>query len=171
MNQSYKFVVVIAVVLSAMANGYGQSLGDVARAQRQKQAKDTHASRKILTNEDLPDRPDEPASTSVQGDERACGQAPRPSNDEHAAEHWKSVIQAQKSTIASLQSQINRVNSSIHFVDATRYNNGVQHNQRQAQKQDDVERMQQQLEEQKKQLEEMQESARRAGLGSSVYEP
>jgi hypothetical protein len=31
--------------------------------------------------------------------------------------------------------------------------------------------MQQQLEQQKKQLENMQESARKAGLGSSVYEP
>jgi hypothetical protein len=34
-----------------------------------------------------------------------------------------------------------------------------------------VQRMQQQLDEQKQQLEDMQESARKAGLGSSVYEP
>jgi uncharacterized coiled-coil protein SlyX len=47
----------------------------------------------------------------------------------------------------------------------------VQYNQRQVQKQDEVQRMQKQLDEQKKKLEEMQESARKAGLGSSVYEP
>ena len=47
----------------------------------------------------------------------------------------------------------------------------MQWNERQIKKQDDVQRMQQQLDQQKKQLENMQESARKAGLGSSVYEP
>jgi len=47
----------------------------------------------------------------------------------------------------------------------------VQYNERQIQKQDEVKRMQTQLDDQKKQLEDMQESARKAGLGSSVYEP
>jgi predicted RNase H-like nuclease (RuvC/YqgF family) len=170
MNQSYKFVAMIAIVLSATVSGYGQSLGDVARTQRQKQSSDQNASHKVITNEDLPENADEATSTSVSDQHGFAPEVPA-SNDEHAAKEWKARIQAQKSTVASLQSQINRVNSSIHFVEATRYNNGVQHNQRQAQKQDDVERMQQQLEEQKKQLEDMQESARKAGLGSSVYEP
>ena len=70
-----------------------------------------------------------------------------------------------------MQGQIDRLNSSVHFVEADRYYNGVQHNQRQIQKQDEVQRMQKQLDEQKKQLEDMQEQARKAGLGSSVYEP
>ena len=71
----------------------------------------------------------------------------------------------------SMQNQIDKLNSSIHFVEANRYYNGVQYNERQAQKQEEVQRMQKQLDEQKKQLEDMQESARKAGLGSSVYEP
>jgi hypothetical protein len=46
----------------------------------------------------------------------------------------------------------------------------VQWNERQKEKQDQVESMKAQLEEQKKQLENMQESARKQGFGSSVYE-
>jgi hypothetical protein len=44
------------VVFFVIAGSYGQSLGDVAREQRQKQAKDAHTERKVLTNEDLPAR-------------------------------------------------------------------------------------------------------------------
>jgi hypothetical protein len=70
-----------------------------------------------------------------------------------------------------LQSQIDQLKSSIHFASGTCVANCVQWNERQVKKQDDVQRMQQQLDQQKKQLENMQESARKAGLGSSVYEP
>jgi hypothetical protein len=170
MRQSQRFVLVTTVVLLTAVSGYGQSLGDVARAQRQKQSKDSHAQHKVLTNEDLPEYSDEGASAPVSSDEHPAT-APPPSNDEHAAAHWKATIQAQKNTVASLQSQVDRLNSSIHFVEADRYYNGVQHNERQVKKQEDVQRIQKQLDEQKKQLEDMQEQARKAGLGSSVYEP
>jgi hypothetical protein len=163
--------VVIGALLLAGVSGYAQSLGDVARAQKQKQANDAHAPPKVLTNEYMPEQPDEAATTTVSSDEHPSTPASPASNDEHAAAHWKAAIQAQKRAVASLQSQIDKLNSSVHFVEANRYYNGVQHNERQVQKQDDVQRMQKQLDEQKKQLEDMQESARKAGLGSSVYEP
>jgi predicted ribosome quality control (RQC) complex YloA/Tae2 family protein len=73
--------------------------------------------------------------------------------------------------VADLQSQIDRLNSSVHFVEANRYRNGVQHNERQVEKQDQVQRMQNQLDQQKKKLEDMQEAARKDGYGNAVYEP
>jgi hypothetical protein len=171
MRQIHRLVTVIGLLLLAEVTGQAQSLGDVARAQKHKQANDAHAPRKVLTNEDMPEPPDEASTTTVSSDEHPSAPAPPASNDEHAAAHWKALIQAQKSRIASLQGQIDRLNSSVHFVEADHYYNGVQHNERQIQKQDEVRRMQKQQDEQKKQLEDMQEQARKAGLGSSVYEP
>ncbi len=171
MRRAYKFFAVIGSILFVVAGSYGQSLGDVARQQRQKQEKDGHTARKVVTNEEIPEHPESVSSGSTSTDEHDSTPAPPASNDTHSGEEWKAKIQGQKSSVASLQSQIDRLNSSIHFVEANHYTNGVQYNQRQVQKQDEVQRMQKQLDEQKKKLEDMQESARRAGLGSSVYDP
>lgn len=177
MRQVQKIVSVVGLVLFIAASCYGQSLGDVAREQRQKQAKDAkdakdaHATRKVLTNEDLPASAEPSSSTSVTSDERDTVPAPRASNDTHAGEQWKAKIEAQRNSVASLQSQIDKLNSSIHFAGGNCVANCVQYNERQVQKQDEAQRMQKTLEDQKKQLEDMQESARKAGLGSSVYEP
>jgi predicted RNase H-like nuclease (RuvC/YqgF family) len=171
MRQAHKIVAVAGVVVFVVVNSYGQSLGDVARAHRQKQAKDAQTTRKVVTNEDIPEHADSVSSTSVSTDEHNTAPGPPASNDTHAGEQWKAKIEAQKSSVASLQNQIDKLNSSIHFVEANRYSNGVQYNERQVQKQDEVQRLQKQLDEQKKRLEDMQESARKAGLGSSVYEP
>jgi len=170
MRQSYKVFSVIGVVLFAIAGSYGQSLGDVAREQRQKQAKDAHATHKVVTNEDIPEQAEPVSTTSVSTDEHDPALAPA-SNDVHAGEQWKAKIEAQKGSVASLQSQIDKLNSSIRFAGPNCVANCVQYNERQIQKQDEVQRMQKQLDERRKQLEEMQESARKAGLGSSVYEP
>jgi predicted RNase H-like nuclease (RuvC/YqgF family) len=169
--QTYKTFAVIGISFMLAAGSYGQSLGDVARQQRQKQAKDGHTARKVVTNEEIPESPESVSSGSTSVDEHDGTPAPPASNDTHSGEEWKAKIQAQKSSVASLQDQIDKLNSSIHFVEANRYRNGVQYNQRQVQKQDEVQRMQKQLDEQKKNLEDMQESARKAGLGSSVYDP
>ena len=171
MYHAHKVVAVAGVVLFVLASSHGQSLGDVARAQRQKQAKDAHTTRKVLTNEDMPEQAEPVSTTSITTNEGETAPKSPASNDTHAGEQWKAKITAQKNSVASLQNQIDKLNSSIHFVEANRYYNGVQYNERQAQKQEEVQRMQKQLDEQKKQLEDMQESARKAGLGSSVYEP
>ena len=136
-----------------------------------KQTKDAHATRKVLTNEDLPAGEESSSTTSVTTDEHETAPGSPASNDTHAGEEWKAKIEAQKSSVTSLQSQIDQLNSSIHFARGNCVANCVQYNERQVKKQDEVQRMQKQLDEQKKQLEDMQESARKAGLGSSVYEP
>ena len=169
MRQMHRTVAYLAgwvFLLSAMS--YGQSLGDVAREQRQKQqAKKDQPAAKVITNEDLPEHsPDEDDADAAQRHEYAAS----PINAK-SAERWKEQIAAQKRSIASLQSQMDKLNSSIHFVEANRYYHGVQHNERQEQKQEQVQRMQEQLDRQKQQLEEMQEAARKQGFGNSVYDP
>jgi hypothetical protein len=87
------------------------------------------------------------------------------------AEEYKSRIQDQKGAIDSLQSQIAELSESIRFAGSNCVANCENWNEHQKQKLDQVESMKSQLEEQKKQLDEMQESARKEGFGSSVYEP
>ena len=165
MRQACKTLAIVGFISFAVAS-HAQSLGDVAREQRQKQAKDARPVHKVVTNEDIPESPEATSTTSVTDEPAAPA-----SNDTHAAEQWKAKLETQRNTIASLQSQIDKLNASIHFAGPNCVANCVQYNERQIHKQDEVERLQKQLEEQKQKLEEMQESARKAGLGSSVYEP
>jgi hypothetical protein len=158
---------------------YGQdasSLGDVARQSRQQkqQSKDAQnktapaKAAKVITNEEIPERPDLTAQTTSDDTPPAAahtGAAKIP------AEQWKSQIQAQKNLVSSLQNQIDKLNDSIHFAPGNCVAGCVQWNERQQQKQQEVERMRAQLEQQKKRLEGMQESARQQGYGSSVYDP
>jgi len=88
-----------------------------------------------------------------------------------SAEQWKAQIRAQKDVVASTQSNIEKVNDSIQFAPGNCVRGCVQWNERQKQKQQEVERARTQLETQKKRLESMQESARKQGYGSSVYNP
>jgi hypothetical protein len=168
--------IVIFALLLAYPACFAQSLGDVAREQRQKQQKNTKPdqTKKVITDEDLPahdseDLIEEDSRTDLAHDESAFDSSAESKLQQ--GERWKAQIQAQKSAIASLQTQIDKLNSSVHYVEANRYYNGVQHNERQLQKQQQVEQLQKQLAEQKQKLEEMQESARRAGFGSAVYDP
>lgn len=156
----------ITILLTVVVGVYGQSLGDVARQQRQKQqAKKGQAAPKVITNEEIPEHPQDPS------DQNQAEEPASPAMGSKPAEHWKSEIQAQKQAVASLQSQIDKLNSTIHFVEANRYRNGVQYNQRQEQKQEQVERMKDQLAQQQKKLEDMQEAARKDGYGNAVYDP
>jgi hypothetical protein len=66
---------------------------------------------------------------------------------------------------------MNLLNDSIQYASGNCVSNCVQWNERQKQKQDQVESMKGQLEEQQKHLEELQDEARKQGYGSSVYDP
>ena len=147
-----------------------QSLGDVARQNREKQkAKTTTASRKIVTNDDLPAGPVANADRPKQEEKKEA--SPLAPAGKLSAAQWKTQILAQKNAVASLQAQIDALNNSIHFVQANLYYNGAQYNEYQVKKQKQVAQMQQQLEEQKQRLAEMQEQARQAGMGNAVYDP
>jgi acetolactate synthase regulatory subunit len=161
-----------ALVLLLICTTYGQSLGDVARAQRQKQqAKDPKTAPKVVTNEEIPESPDAAANSSDDADSSNESAPAVPSAGKKSAEQWKAEITVRKARIAALQNQVDKLNDSVHFVEANRYSNGVQYNQYQLKKQQEVQRMQKQLDSEKKQLEDAQESARKAGFGTAVYDP
>lgn len=154
---------------------YGQSLGDVAREQRQKQQSSTTKSpAKVYTNEDVvnhnasSDDSSQPERSAEQSEEDAGESSTHASQ---SSTQWKSEIQRQKNTITSMQKQMDDLNASVHYVEANRYRDGVLYNQRQAQKQQQVERMRDQIEQEKRKLEQMQEGARRDGYGSAIYDP
>jgi hypothetical protein len=166
------FLKIVAIALLMDAGAHGQSLGEVARQNREKQkakGATSTAMPKVITNENLPKSPDTEARP-LQSEEKTTTAA-KTSSAGLSAEQWKSHILTQKKVIAILQAQTDRLNDSIHFVVAAEYYNGVEHNQRQVKKQEMVAQMQQQLEEQKKRLEEMQEAARQAGMGNAIYDP
>jgi hypothetical protein len=153
------------------------SLGDLARQQRQQkeqsktgQGKDAKAS-KVITNEEIPEHAG-PASAAAASGAATQSSMPSPSDGQkQPAEHVKSQILAQKNQIATLQGQVDELNESIRFAPANCVENCVGWNERQREKQERVERMQAQLEEEKRRLEDMQDSARKQGFGSSVYDP
>jgi chromosome segregation ATPase len=155
------------------------SLGDLARQQRRQHAKDAQSkdgkTPKVFTNADLPGHSADADHSEDATDEKAdSGKAPLPvasSGTKEGSEQLRLQIQEQKSQIAELQQQIDHLNSSIHFAPSNCVRGCEQWNERQQQKQQQVEQMQAQLAEQKKQLEEMQESARKQGFGSAVYDP
>jgi hypothetical protein len=150
-----------------------QSLGDVARQQRQKQqTKEPNATHKVVTNDEIPESPDASSDSSDNADGAPESSAPVASTSgKKTAEQWKAEIQARKARIAAIQSQVDKLNNSVHFVEANRYTNGVQYNQYQLKKQQEAQRLQKQLDGEKKQLEDAQESARKSGFGTAVYDP
>jgi hypothetical protein len=162
-----------ALVFLLTCAGYGQSLGDVAREQRQKQqAKDPKTAPKVVTNEEIPESPDAAANSSDDADSASESPAPAaPGAGKKSAEQWKAEITARKARVAALQNQVDKLNDSVHFVEANRYSNGVQYNQYQLKKQQEAQRTQKQLDSEKKQLEDAQDSARKAGFGTAVYDP
>jgi hypothetical protein len=164
-----------------------QSLGDAARqARQQKQQKDASAKSttttsteaqppkptKVITNDDLPEHRGSTVKPTASPETQSSTDAPSGNgNGKAAAEQWKSQIQAQKAAIASLQAEIASLSESVRYAGANCVANCVQWNERQKEKQDRVEVMKHQLEDQQKHLEDLQESARKQGFGSAVYDP
>jgi hypothetical protein len=132
-----------------------------------KNAKPSH----VVTNDEVPSHIGS-TLTSAKDSHPAATSDEQPSSDNgSAADQWKSQIQAQKAAIAQLQSDIATVSDSIQYAGANCVSNCVQWNEDQKRKQDQVESMKGELEQQQKQLEDLQESARKKGFGSSVYDP
>jgi len=168
------------------AQDSSQSLGDAARQARLKKqqqqdaaANDSQAkaadgdvvpvkAARVITNDEIPSHIG-PASRP--NSQRSVEYGPPASGAAGAAEAMKQQFLAAKSRIASMESEIARASQSIRFAGGNCVANCVQHNEREMQKQQQIESMKAQLEEQKRQLEQQQEAARRQGYGSSVYDP
>jgi flagellar motility protein MotE (MotC chaperone) len=176
------FFTLLAALLLASQMLFAQSLGDVARENRDKKATETTPP-KVITNATLPRDPDPevtPAaphnetpmpSDNAEASRRAARQR---AAEQRAAEQWKQKIIAQQNTIASLRLRVDRLKASIHFLDPnTQYDPyaGVAQNQYQARQLERLAQLQQQLDQQRKRLEDMQEAARHAGMHTTVYDP
>ena len=173
-----------------------RSLGDLARQVRaQKQQKGSQAKDATISQTGTKDSPQAKAPHVLNSEDGSDSAAPKSADSNHSdsnktvsadaktsdtadpgqrqaeAEKWKSQIEEQKSAIAQLQQQIEQLSSSIHYTGANCVANCEKWNEHQQQKQEQVETMKSQLQELQHHLEEMQESARKQGFGSSVYEP
>jgi len=129
----------------------------------------------VITNEELPAATAAAAAAHHQDSKDPAKDTattePAAGDREAQAEQWKSQIQAQKENVTNLQREIAELSDSIHYAGGNCVANCVEWNERQQQKQAQVDGMKAQLEEQQHRLEEMQDSARKQGFGSSVYEP
>lgn len=124
----------------------------------------------LVTNDDAPERATVTPISAHPASAPADSQAD--AGDHQAkAENWKSQIVAQKNAVAQLQQEMKSLGDSIHYAGGNCIANCAQWNERQQQKQQEVDTMKAQLEEQQKALEAMQEAARKEGFGSSVYDP
>jgi len=173
------FSTILAIALLMISAAYGQSLGDIARANREKQnAENASAAQpKVITNANLPKDPDaneEPAEapsgasvSSTAADHRSAQQRLA---EQRAADQWKRQILAQKNKMATLQARIDQLNASIRSAGGSAQYEGP-YNRYQARQLQRVAQIQLQLDEQKMKLDQMQEAARHAGMHSAVYDP
>jgi predicted RNase H-like nuclease (RuvC/YqgF family) len=185
MQKMFLKIVAIAFLLHLAA--YGQSLGEIARENREKQnAEDTSsaAKPKVITNKDLPQdlnantAPREaqtatsaPANSKIAADRSADIHFERQRvAEQRAAEQWKRQILTQKHKVQMLQARVDQLNAAIRSVGGSVQYDGPA-NRNQAQQMQRVVQIHQQLDEQKWKLDQMQESARHAGMHTAVYDP
>jgi predicted RNase H-like nuclease (RuvC/YqgF family) len=173
------FLKISAIALLMSSAAYGQSLGDIARANREKQAAEnaSAAQPRVITNANLPKDPDanqEPAeaqsgtnASSTAADHRSAQQRLA---EQRAADQWKRQILAQKNKMATLQARIDQLNESIRSAGGSVEYEGP-YNRHQARQLQRVAQIQLQLDEQKMKLDQMQEAARHAGMHTAVYDP
>jgi len=174
---------------------YGQSLGDVARENREKKAADASTTPpKVITNKDLPKSPDgyteppadqstpqTPSPASVQASREAAKQraaeqraAAQRAAGQRAAEQWKKKIVAQENVVANLQARVAHLRAFIHLANPNAsydYYGAQAYNAYQARQLERLNQMQLQLNLQKQKLEDLQEAARHAGMHTLVYDP
>ncbi len=187
MQRTFLKIIAIAILMNLAA--YGQSLGEIARENREKQeAQEASGVRpRMITNKDLPENPEgyqqppepqpgaEAPNAAVDqrfaehrfAEQRFAEQRP---GEEDAAGQWKRQISTQQNRMANLQARIDQLNASLHFPGRSAQFEGPS-NRYQARQLQLVEQMQQRLDEQKRILCQMQEAARRAGMHTSVYDP
>jgi hypothetical protein len=189
----------VAAILSAAGLAQDQpSLGDIARANREKQQAQESAGTvpKVITNKDLPasaragipeENPDDPMTTvsgvqhsnysdrdrPYQDGGQRYGERPfgRPGFDgSRGGENLRGQIEAQENRINELQARIDRANQMMHPNGSTVQYEGPM-NGRQAMQAQRVEMMEQMLDQQKQRLAAMQDTARREGMHTQVSDP
>ena len=180
------------LLISAAAWAQSQSLGDLARENREKKAEETTSAAppRVITNSNLPKDPDA-ISIATDGAQGSATTEPRQREDRQAARQratlqraemqWRAKILQQKNTVANLRARVDQLKASIRFADPNHYYSsgspnydyyaGLNYNGYQARQLQRLAQLQEQLDQQKKKLEELQEAARHAGMHTQVYDP
>jgi hypothetical protein len=137
-----------------------------------KDSQSAKPAKKVITNDEIPEHIG-PTSTRPPGAQPVPASYPQPNRYEGKIppEQWKAQILSLKNNMSSLQQSIGSLSASIQYAGANCVANCVQWNERQKQKQDQIENMKAQLEQAQKMLEDMQDAARKQGYGSAVYDP
>lgn len=176
----FRHIRLLVFVLGAGALVWGQSLGEVARENREKKAASTSAPAKVITNADLGIDPDgNQSAEDAPASSPASAVASRKAAEQRAAEQraagqWKKKILAQKNTIATLQARVDALRATIQFVDPNTtydYYSALAYNRSQARQIERLKVLEAQLAGQQQKLEDMQEAARHAGMHTPVYDP
>jgi predicted RNase H-like nuclease (RuvC/YqgF family) len=168
---------VVASVLLAQTV-YAQSLGDIARQQREKNKQHAATTNKVLTNDDLSTpghsadgSGDSPNTKSAKP--KTSPATVQPDKDEQpSAEKLKAAIQDKKQAISETQSEITKLQSTINYVQNNRniYTNAPEYNEAQKRKEQEVNRLKGILQQQQDELNDLQDAARKAGYGSAIYD-
>lgn len=167
-----KIVALFVEIVLLSASVLGQSLGDVAREQRQKQNdKPTVTPHKVITDDDIPARTEASKGTTDATTKASPDNSDTPINTESNGDELKAKCLAIKQEIKDYQAQLDKLRASSKFVEANRYVNGAQYNQHQLAKRQEADRMEERLEQTKQKFADLQERARKAGFGSAVYDP
>lgn len=171
---------IFAIALLTSSICYGQSLGDVARENRERTAEDAAiAPPLVVTTADFPKNTHanpapsgSPAEKSNQAADQLSAQrsAQQRIAQQRAAQQWKQQILAQKAKMANLQARINQLHESIQAANGSVQFEGPS-NRYQARQLQQVAQIQQQLEIQRIKLDQMQDATRHAGMRSAVYDP
>jgi predicted RNase H-like nuclease (RuvC/YqgF family) len=163
-----RFSLVLPITLLALCSAVlSQTLGDVARQNREKEKSRIRPAKKVVTNEDIPENPALSPSDKATAAATSVPAALTPKS----AREWRIEIAAQENRVEKLQAHMEKLSESIHFVTANAYVHGAEYNQYQVKKQQEVKNLQKQLNEEQKKLSDLQEAARKEGMGGAVYEP
>lgn len=171
----HKLLLVLAFALG-VNSARAQSLGDIARANREKQNSAAPAAGQpaVITSDDLEAGTDGKVKDAQHPVAKvskvaAHGRAEQDAIDPRVAAQWKKQIVAQQDKIATLQGKIDDLNAAIHPAGSAQFNGP--YNKFQTTQMQRLADVQLQMDEQKKKLAEMQEEARRAGMHTTVYDP
>lgn len=147
-----------------------QSLGDVARQQRIANSKNTHRADHVITNEDIPSRPQAVTSAQKQDSDIRSAQTRDPRDATATAlqsqiKALKARIAAMKAHMTDLQTQMDKGNSGCMI---TAYRNSCAAAKR---LQAEADRTQAEIDTEQKYLEQTQEQVRQMGYGNAFYDP
>lgn len=187
MTRYWKLMLCLLIVLSATALASAQSLGDVARSERNKQK--PQAAR-TYTNEDIPSVtiPKDEPKTSAAGtdasatDDKKDGEAKADKKDDEASSaekqnqlnaEWKAKIAAQKAKVADIEREINlmqreqKLRVAVYYSDAgNRLRGDKQWTADQKKYDDDLAKRQKDLADANAKVDEARDTARKAGATS-----